>query len=175
MDAAEVAAGLCDVHGLVIRDEAFAAQVADCVDSNAALLDEVLGRLLAIETVVSQQGADAQQLKDYTAQEDARIDTQLRIELGAMQQQLLAHDANLKSTLAEEASRVAAKLTSFEDVLTRLQLAATPTVPGVESPSFGALDGIRVAISTVELELRSVNQKLESCAAGVDSNARKVA
>ena len=90
MDAAEVAAGLCDVHGLVIRDEAFAAQVADCVDSNAVLLDAVLARLQGLEAVVLQQGADAQQLKDHAAQEDARIDHQLRHELGVMQQQLLA-------------------------------------------------------------------------------------
>ena len=85
MDAAEVAAGLCDVHGLVIRDEAYAAQLADCVDANAVILTEVLARLTGLEVIVGQQGADAQQLKDYTAQEDARIDAQLRHELGVMQ------------------------------------------------------------------------------------------
>ena len=176
MDAAEVAAGLCDVHGLVVRDEAFAAQLADVVDANAVILTEVLVRLKGLEAMVGQQGADALQLKDYTVQEDARIDTQLRHELGVMTQRLVDHDAELKGKLATEADKVAAKLTSFEDVLARFQLAASaaPPQPGVEPPGIAALDGLRVAVSAVELEIRSVNQKLDSCAAGVDSNARKV-
>ena len=186
MDPAEVAAGLCDVHGLVVRDEAFAAQVADCVDSNAVLLDEVLGRLLAVEALVGQQGADALQLKDYTAQEDARIDNTLRMELGAMQQQLLAHDAELKGKLATEADKVASKLTSFEDVLTRLQLAAiAPTlspdgsalggeVRGVEHPSIAALDGVRVAISALEIEARASADRVSGVKASADSTLQKL-
>ena len=129
MDAREVVSGLCEVHGLVVRDEAFAAQVADCVDANAVILTEVLARLKGLEVLVGQQGADALQLKDYVVQEDARIDTQLRHELGVMTQRLVDHDGELKAKLATEADKVAAKLTAFEDVLTRVQLAGSSAPP----------------------------------------------
>ena len=115
MDAAQVAAGLCDVHGLVIRDEAYAAQLADCIDSNAVILMEVISRMKAVEAMVAQQGADAVQLHDKLVQEDLRIDTQLRGELGVMAQRLLDHDTELKAKLATEASKVADKITAFED------------------------------------------------------------
>ena len=176
MDAAEVAAGLCDVHGLVIRDEAYAAQLADFIDSNAVILTEVISRMKAVEAMVAQQGADAMQLHDKLVQEDLRIDTQLRGELGVMAQRLLDHDSELKAKLATEASKVADKVTAFEDALTRFQLGATP---GVEShpgsgASIAALDGVRVSISLLEVEARASADRAKALTAGGDSTAQKL-
>ena len=47
-----VVAGLCEVHGLVIRDEEFALQVSECADNNALVLSGLMGRLKAVEALV---------------------------------------------------------------------------------------------------------------------------
>ena len=172
MDFPGVVSGLCEVHGLVVRDEAYAAHVADCVDANAVILGEIIARMSAVEAKVEEQGSEAQQLKDYVELKD----NQLRTELGNMTQSLVDHNAGLLTKIAEEAGKVAAKLTALEDYVTRVQLAASsaPPTAGAEHPALAALDGIRASIVALETESSASFQKVEGISAGLGNTAQKV-
>ena len=155
----QIISGLCEVHGLVVRDEEFSANLFDAVDTNAQVLMSVMNRVQALEAQIVQQDAvsaqltaDTVQLKAYVQEEDARIDGQLRLELSAMSKQLEEHNDQLM-----------AKLAAFE---ASLQLPSTGQSTGVEPPGLAAVDGLRVSIAALEGAARTSAGKVDGLESG---------
>ena len=172
MTPEQTVTGLSEVHGLQIRDQAFAMGIHEAVDANAVLLDDVvaaIGRLQAQMAIVvatsDQTTADVKSLKEYAEQEDARLDTQLRIGLERMGTRLETANTELM-----------VKLAALEGIATSGGEGGSRGGPGgpTDPPGLDNLAPIQATIQAIEQTLRELVSRVNGIEGAQDNAQAKV-